>query len=538
MRGPVLLLVACLLASACLETTPPVPSPDPADPNGEITTVAAGEPDTIDPQKESFASEIAHTMMVFEPLLSFDPRTLQPIPAAARALPAVSEDGLTVTFALRDGQVYSDGAPVTASDFVYGWKRLCDPNVSGDFAFAGYVIAGCERWNEMDPKRASLDDLGAARNGVGVAAPDATHVVFTLARPAPYFLAVAALWIGVPVRASDLTTGGDHWTEPATFTGNGPFKLTEWKHNERLVFERNDRYRAPAKIKRWTKVIIPDQAVAAAAFRNRELDVAPADKGAEASVRRSAGLSMYLGFNVVRPPFDDAAVRMAFARSLDRDALVRDVIPSPAVPSLTFIAPGLPGANPSDTTQAFDPAAARALLAASRYATAIPVIRFTYQPSAERTPVVRWVIAQWRSNLGVDVLEDPILPWCCSQLIRTPQMRPQLLYLGWSVEYPDPQDWLSTVFRSTSTITRTSYSSAEFDALVDRADVERDAAKRLDLYMEAQRVLTRDAPVAFLYSTEVRYLVSHRLRGYALTASDWEFGQFTLAAMYVAKPGF
>jgi oligopeptide transport system substrate-binding protein len=521
-----------------LETTPPVPSPDPADPNGQITTVAAGEPDTIDPQKESFFSEIAHTMMVFEPLLTFEPKTLQPIPAAARALPVVADDGLTVTFTLRDGLVYSDGAPVTASDFVYGWKRLCDPNVAGDFAFTGYVIAGCERWNVMDPKRAPLDDLHAARDGLGVAAPDATHVVFTLTRPAPYFLAIAALWVGVPVRESEVTTGGDHWTEPATFIGNGPFKLTEWRHNERLVFERNDRYRAPAKIKRWTKVVIPEQAVVAAAFRNGELDVAPADKSAEANVRRSAaGLSFYVGFNLLRPPFDDPAVRMAFARSLDRDALVRDVIQSPAVPSLSFIPPGLPGADPADMTQAFDPPAARALLASSRYATAMPAIRFTYQPSAVRTPIVQWAIAQWRSNLGVDVVEDAVRPGGIA-LVKRPEQQPQLYSLGWSLEYPDPQDWLSTVFRSTSRVTRTSYASADFDTLVDRADVERNAAKRLDLYKQAQRVLTRDAPVAFLYSTEVHYLVSPRLRGYRLTASDWEFGQFTLATMYVAKPGF
>ena len=70
------------------------------------------------------------------------------------------------------------------------------------------------------------------------------------------------------------------------------------------------------------------------------------------------------------------------------------------------------------------------------------------------------------------------------------------------------------------------------------ADVEPDRAKRLELYRQAQRVLTRDAPVAFLYTSETRYLVSPRLRGYVLTASDWEFGQFTTATMYVAKPGF
>src|SRR5437588_4974263 len=107
-------------------------------------------------------------LMVYEPLLTFDPKTLRPVPAAARALPEVSDDGLTLTFTLRDGLTYSDGAPLRAADFVNGWTRLCDPDVAGDYAFTGYVIAGCERWNNLDPKHASLDELNAARNALGV----------------------------------------------------------------------------------------------------------------------------------------------------------------------------------------------------------------------------------------------------------------------------------------------------------------------------------------------------------------------------------
>ncbi|MDP9246322.1 MAG: peptide ABC transporter substrate-binding protein [Chloroflexota bacterium] len=538
MRRLGLLLLACLLASACQETAVPIPSPDPADPNGEIATVAAGEPDTIDPQKESFASEIGHTMMVFEPLLTFDPMTLRPIPAAARALPVVSDDGLTVTFTLRDGLLYSDGAPVTGADFVDGWKRLCDPNVSGDYAFVGYVITGCGQWNVMDPRRATVEELAAARRAVGVAAPDLMHVVFTLTRPAPYFLAIAALWVGVPVRSFDVASGGVKWTEPATFIGNGPFKLTEWKHNERLVFERNDRYRAPAKIKRWTKVMIPEQAVATAAFRNGELDVAPAGREADA-IAAPGSCTFYIGFNTQKAPFDDIAVRTAFARSLDRDAFIRDVLDLPGRPAMSLLPPGVPGSDPADRTQSFDPIAARALLAGSRYAGQLPPVRFTYaaRPPSQQAARVRWAVSQWKDNLGVMVTEDALSP-LGSRLVTRPEQVPQLFVLGWCSDYPDPQDWLSTIFHGGSTVTHVGYASVEFDSLVDRADVERDPGKRLDLYKEAQRVLTRDAPVAFLYSTEVRYLVSPRLRGYALTASDWEFGQFTLAAMYLAKPGF
>jgi oligopeptide transport system substrate-binding protein len=363
------------------------------------------------------------------------------------------------------------------------------------------------------------------------------RILFTLTRPAPYFLAIVALWVGAPVRGADVAAGGDHWTEPRTFIGNGPFRLTEWTHRERLVFERNDRYRSPAKLKRWTKIIVSDPAVAKAAFANGELDVVAAGKDDASAVRAPASATYYIGLNVLRPPFDDPNVRLAFARSLDRAAYVRDVLDQPGEPATSLIPAGLPGADPSDDTQAFDPVAARALLAASRYQAPLPPMQFSYRTNTPRAIAqAKWAVQQWQTNLGVTVAEQPIGE-CgfCALVVRKVADAPQIFSLGWSPDYPDPQDWLPTIFRSTSTFQHTGYRSEMFDGLVDRADVERDPAKRSELYRQAQRVLTSDAPAIFLYSTERRYLVDPRVRGYVLTASDWEFGQFTIASMYVTR---
>ena len=141
-----------------------------ADPNGELNTNTGGEPDTIDPQKESFVNEVAQTMMVFEGLMTYDPKTLKPIPGAAKAQPTISADGLTYTYTLRDGIKYSDGTPVTTKDFAYGFTRLCDPNVAGDYAFTGYVIVGCEAYNNLDPKKATPAELAAAKAKLGITA--------------------------------------------------------------------------------------------------------------------------------------------------------------------------------------------------------------------------------------------------------------------------------------------------------------------------------------------------------------------------------
>ena len=199
-----LLMIAGLIATACTSTPGNTPTTQGGnlDPNGEITTNTGSEPDTIDPQKESFVNEVAQTMQVYEALLTFDPKTLKPIAAAAKELPKLSSDGLTYTFTLRDGLKYSDGSPVTAKDFAFGFTRLCDPNVAGEYAFTGYIIVGCEDWSTMDTKKASQAELTAAKGKLGIKVNGDKEISFTLTEKAPYFLSIAALWVGVPVRGS------------------------------------------------------------------------------------------------------------------------------------------------------------------------------------------------------------------------------------------------------------------------------------------------------------------------------------------------
>src|SRR5207247_2047542 len=147
------------------------------------------------------------------------------------------------------GLKYSDGKAITPNDFKYGWQRLCDPATAGDYAFTGYIVVGCEAWNSMDAKKDDPAKIAAAKttflNSIKVSGND---ISFTLTDPAPYFNAIASIWVGAPAREDMVTKGGDKWTEPSTFIGNGPFILSEWKHNEKMVFTRNPNYRNPAKL--------------------------------------------------------------------------------------------------------------------------------------------------------------------------------------------------------------------------------------------------------------------------------------------------
>lgn len=541
-------LLACLAVAGCTST--PVPRAEPRLAESEIVTSISHEPDTIDPQKASFVAEAALIGMVFEPLLTYDPGSLELRPAAARALPEVSADGRVYTYRLRPSLVYSDGAPLTAADFAFAWLRLCDPRTGAGYAFMAYAIAGCEAWNHLDTNRESVERLAEMRRAVGIRAVDQLTLEFTLTKPAAHFPQVTALWIGAPVRSRDLPASpawnGRDWTVPATYIGNGPFRLVEWKHGERLVFERNERSRAPARARKWTKVIA-EPAVARTAYEHGELDavrVTPrdgADREALLSrpdlVRTLGPCTTYIGFNTQRAPFDDPLVRLAFAKALDREEMVR-TIDRTGRAAVSLVPHLQPGHAHEDRAQAFDPAEARRLLAASGYGAPAggkigpEPLTFTVRSGARNTARVQWAIAQWKAWLGVDVKFDPIDASAGWGLRRGPQVQPQLYLLGWCADFPDGRDWYSTVFHSGSTVTRTSFSNAAFDAIIERADIRGDPIERERLYQSASFILSRSAPGAFLGWSEVWTLVRPQVRGHQVSSFDWDFAQFSLSTVY------
>jgi oligopeptide transport system substrate-binding protein len=510
-----------------------------ADPNGELTTRVAAEPDTIDPQKESFVNEIGVTMRVFEGLMTADVKTGKIVPGAAKDQPKVSSDGKSYTYTVRDGLKYSDGKAVTANDFKYGWVRLCDPATAGEYAFTGYIVVGCEAWNSMDPKKDDPAKLADAKKALNDAITvSGNDITFKLTDPAPYFNAIASIWVGAPVREDMVTKGGDKWTEPSTFIGNGPFVLSEWQHQTKMVFTRNTNYRTPTKLAKWTQVFINEPAVAFAAYRNNELDIygvtgedlrtIEADNDLKSQVKDGPdGCSYYIGFNNRKEPFNDKNVRVAFAKSFDRDAYIKD-IEKIGQPSTSFISPGLPGHDDGDTFQKFDVSAAKAALAQAgpTAQAALGNLKITYSSNARTKTRLEWFQQQWKTNLNVNVTLDPVDSTTYTQLVKKPETLPLMFYLGWCPDYYDQQDWLTTVFSSKASSGRVGYNSKQFDDLVFAADKEPDQKKRDDMYQQASRLLSQDAAVGFVYYGAAKILQKPWVRNYYITALGFETARF------------
>jgi len=119
--------------------------------------------------------------------------------------------------------------------------------------------------------------------------------------------------------------------------------------------------------------------------------------------------------------------------------------------------------------------------------------------------------------------------------VKKPETTPALFLLGWCADYPDQQDWLTTVFVSNSTVTHVGWKNAQYDSLVRAADKEPDAKKRDDGYLAAQKILTQEAPVAFLYYSATKYLLKPYVHGVTDTALDFEIGIMDMTHISVSK---
>jgi len=493
---------------------------------GVLRLNAGSEPDTIDPQQMSFVGEIGVGQLVFEGLMVLNEK-LEPVPGAAEKMD-VSADGLKYTLTLRDGLKYSDGTPLTAKDFDYAWHRLFDPRVPNrQYSFVAYDIAGAEELDTADANdNAKIEEL---MGKLGVKAIDDKTIEFTLKNKAAYFPYILSLWTGYPSRKDMVDAGGEKWTTDPTgkfYIGNGPFILKQnTETGMTLVPNPNYRKGAPT-LKEIRIVYINDSAVAFEAYKKGELDVTTVAPEDFSTVKGDATLNsqyhqvagscnFYLGFNTQKAPFDNIKVRQAFAQGLDRQDYVTNVLKDQGTVALSFIPPDRPGYAPDIQTYPFNAAEAQKTLADAGFANGagLPEIKLTYSSTPRNKTRMEWVQNQIKNNLGINMTLDPVESTAYTALVKDPTTTPQVFFLGWCQDYPDPQDWLTLVFHSASTVTHVGWKNDQFDQLTKEADQEPDQQKRLDLYHQAQEILVSDAPAAFIYWDINPYLIKPYVKG-------------------------
>jgi oligopeptide transport system substrate-binding protein len=503
-------------------------------------------PETLDPQHSDQGQWSISGGLDWEGLTRID-EALQVAPGAAESW-EFGADGKTLTFHLRDGLVYGDGAPVTAAHFVYGAQRLCSPELNAKAAELLFDVIGCEELYNSAGDAAAAD---AAKASFGVRALDDRTLEYHFTRPAPYFLVQASNWSAIPLRQELVEAGGlDWWANPATRIGNGPFKLVAYDTDDpdqRLIYARNERYWGGQTALDGLEFRFFDIGAAMEAYRDGEVDVTWPGEMSIPSIEADPTLSRelvtipeagtgYFRFNLHREPFQDPKVRQAFAYAFDREAFCRQIAYAGAcLLTLSMIPPAMPGSIETDA-YAFDPEQARQALAESSYGgpEGLPEITWYVGPGGESDAM--WHYEQVRQVLGVE-LELVYLSWEeYDALYDDPATAPHFQESAWFAQ-PDPRQWLS-IWRCDSAFNSTGYCNPDLDALLDRADGELDPERRIALYEEAGHMLVADAPAIFVQNFASIWLVKPDVTGYTLTTGvngSWP-GWMNLMTVDVARP--
>ena len=510
-RIAAIVLILCATALWVLASARP---PHPSD-ESTFRMTLSNEPPTLDWNLATDSVSFDVLINLMEGLTEYDEH-LRPRPAVARSW-EVSSDGRTYLFHLREDARWSDGKPVTAGDFEYSWKRLLDPKTAAEYAYFLYDIEGAEDYNTGKTDRPE---------SVGVRALDNRTLQVRLRKPIVFFPSIVTFMVTYPMRRDIVEKFGERWTEPGSIVTDGPFVLDEWRHEYKLSLRPNPYYYGtrPA-LDRVVMFVVNETTTALTLYETGDLEMATLPPEAMSVYRGKPEYftapilrGYYYGFNVLKPPFTDPRVRRAFSMAIDRKEFPA-ILKRGEIPASFWVPPGMPYFN-SAIGLPFDPDTARGLLAEAGFpgGRGFPAVTASFNTSPENSLIAENLQAQWKRNLGVQVLLDN-QEWKV-YLKRLQTDPPPLFRLGWGADYPDPDNFLN-LFTSTSGNNRTRWKNNRYDELIRSAAADPNPLRRQKAYDEAQRILLeKDSAIMPLFVATQNWVIKPYVRGLRINALE------------------
>ena len=453
--------------------------------------ILAADPATLDPAAQGDGGTAAVVAQLFDTLTTFD-ADLQVRPALAESW-RIEDGGRRVVFQMRPNLTFSDGSPLRASDVVRSWLRVIDPQAPSPLASLMSVVVGAQEY--MTGRSTDPAD-------VGLTADDAAGTVTVdLTRPASDFVEV----VGSPtfgVVPAAYTSEADFRAGPS-FVGSGGYLPTTVSPTGMTLSANPNYWAGPPAI--GTVELVSDLAGRSAVevFEDGDLDYTGIfdsdaswiayDPKLGPQLREVPALStQYYGFDTRTPPFDDVRVRQAFAMAVDWRRIARLSAADEASGAVTsMVPPGIPGRSDRDFLPRYDPAAARALLAAAGYPDGAGFPKTTLMTGGGG--VDEAVLAEIKRELGIDLgYETMDFDTYYARLATDP---PAMWSLGWIADYPGRNDFLGVLLASDSTNDYGGWSSPEFDAAVADANAATDPAAAAAAYDRAETIVGSEAPV-------------------------------------------
>ena len=360
----------------------------------------SNEPPTLDWTLATDSVSFVILTNIMEGLTQYN-SNMEPIPAIAKRW-KVSKNRKIITLYLREDVLWTDGKPVTAHDFEYSWKRLLNPATAAQYAYFLFDIENAQEYNSgkiSDPSKV----------GVSVKADHILEV--RLKKPVVYFPSITTFMVTFPQRKDIVEKFGDHWTDPENIVTNGPFKLSTWEHEYKLILTANEKfYEGRPFLDTILAYVVREKTTALTLYETGELEMVelppvaiPHFKNHNEYKNLPQLRGYYYGINVLKPPFDNPLVRRAFAHSIDRSQLPL-LLKGEEIPSSSWIPKGMFGYNP-DIGAKFNPVMAQKLLTKAGYpkGEGFPEITAMYNTNDTNRLIGEFLQAQWKEHLNIDV---------------------------------------------------------------------------------------------------------------------------------------
>jgi dipeptide transport system substrate-binding protein len=512
----ILFVALALIAAGCSSDTPSdtEPSSDPGDndqaaeqPTDEPKLLIlnnGGEPTSLDPPIGNDERSYSILNNVMEGLTRLAKDSPVPEPAMAEDWD-ISNDGLTYTFYIRQNAYWTNGDPVTAHDFEYAFKRLANPETASPAAHHSYWIAGAEAFNTGE---------GSEEDMLVTAVDDKTLRV-TLEYPVDFFLSIVAMPQLFPVHKETVENNPNWANSVDTLVTNGPFKVTEWRHDEEILIEKNENYWDAGKVNLDAVLflMIEDSNTAYQLYQNDELHFTssiPSDlieqllDSGETIIFPRSGIE-FQRFNVTQEPFQNKNIRKAFAMAINAQDIVDYVIKGGQTVMNGYVynefAHPLGGTwrDQVGSLHEFNPEEARRLLELGMQEegyTELPTVTLSYNTSDQHHDVAQVVQQMLKENLGVEI-ELFNQEWA---VFLDAQRNLELQYSRSSFlgGYNDPINYLDN-FTTGNPMNRTGWSNEEYDQLVRESYQTIDAVERFELMQKAEEVFMEEAVIVPLY---------------------------------------
>lgn len=434
----------------------------------------------------------------------------------------MSEDGTVYTFYLRDAQ-WSDGEPVTAQDFEYSFRRLLDPETASGYAFIGMALKNA---NAVNKGEVPVEELG-------VRAIDEKTLEVELENPAGYFLSMLSMMQFAPTRQDYVEEfGKDYAANAENNAYNGPFIVKEWRHEDRLILEKNPNYWDADSINldEVHIIIVPDQMTALAMFEDGELDMV--EVPAEVVSQYEDDVEYYYnGANDFiklqmdgSSPLENKDLRLALNNALDRQEFIMLSTGGLYDPNPRYVLPQVNGVDGEygdeypyeaypvegdvDTALEHLDAAMEALGVSDPSEIELELLTTDVERTRKEAEIIQ---DDLESKLGIKINIRQV-PYK-QRLEMEGNKEFEMVVTGWAPDYSDPMTYLE-LWTTDSGYNHGSYSNLDYDSKIELARTSTDPQERMDAMFEAEKILLEDGAIIPLQLRRIAMLTNPDLVGF------------------------